>query len=65
MKKCNFCDHCGCTEKNEKVCKKHLVYVGDDVVFPCGSFTIKIEAKYAALVLGICIAALTLIFAFS
>ena len=63
MKKCEFCDHCGCTIKDEKVCKKHLVYVGDDVYFPCNSFTIKLEAKHATVMLGICIVVLSLIFA--
>ena len=31
MKKCKFCEHHACNKRDEEVCVKHLVYVGDDV----------------------------------
>lgn len=42
MKKCKFCEHHACNERDEEVCVKHLVYVGDDVEAgaSCNDFTV-------------------------
>lgn len=62
MKRCDFCDHCSRTEKDEQVCTKHLMYVGDlEHDYPCGDFSVRIDLKETLIILGICMAALTLL----
>ena len=54
MKRCDFCAHCGRTEKDEQVCTKRLLYVGDlEGDFLCEDFTILLDLKAALIILGI------------
>ena len=62
MKKCNFCDFCGRTERDEQVCTKRLIYVGDLKDYPCSDFSIKLRTTFPLVVLGLSIAALFILF---
>lgn len=63
MKKCNFCDYLGHTEKGEKICTKHLIYVGDDQeYFPCEGFTFRVDVKLMIIAIVISTLVLSLIF---
>lgn len=61
MKKCNFCDYCSRTDRDEQVCTKRLLYVEDLEEYPCSDFTIKFSIKEPLMVLGVCIAVLTIL----
>lgn len=63
MKRCDFCDHCGRTDKNEEVCTKRLIYVGDlEHYYPCDDFEISVDAKHLGLVLLVLISSLITLF---
>ena len=61
MKKCIFCDHSCRTERGELVCAKRLLYVEDLEEYPCSDFTIKFSVKEPLMVLGVCVAVLTIL----
>lgn len=46
MNKCKFCDHYGCSERKEGVCKKYLFWI-DEELPSCEGFSVKICTKYA------------------
>lgn len=45
MNKCKFCNHSTLTENNERVCTKHLLYVGDDVDIKCDDFEVYVKTE--------------------
>lgn len=50
MRKCKYCNHFGLTETGEKVCYKHLIYLGDnndDV--PCDGVEMSIDVRLLAI----------------
>ena len=64
MKKCDFCIHCGCTDKNELVCSKRLLYVEEvDKNYPCSDFAINFPGtlRVALVGLAICLAVIILL----
>ena len=45
MKRCEFCEHQGFTEKAEEACTKHLMYLGDiEQDFVCKEFSTDLKA---------------------
>lgn len=62
MKRCDFCGFCGRTEKDEQVCTKRLLYVGDlEKDYPCSDFSVRIDSKAILVALIAGIAALTIL----
>lgn len=54
MKLCDFCDHCGRTEKGEQVCTKRLIYVGDlESYYPCTDFATSVERWIRVALMGL------------
>lgn len=50
MKRCEFCEHKGFTEKAEEVCTKHLMYLGDiEHDFVCKEFSSDLKFSNVAL----------------
>lgn len=62
MKKCRMCDHCGYTNKGEKVCTKRLIYIEDiQGDFQCGDFLVGVQMSFALGVLTLSIVLLLLL----
>lgn len=63
MKRCKFCEHRACNDRNEEVCKKHLIYVGDNVEsdISCNDFTVDANIRPRIIVLLVSIVLLFLL----
>jgi hypothetical protein len=62
MKTCKFCDHFSRTERDEEVCTKFLLYVGEDKIeSPCKGFEMTMSPKKAVIVFALVIVFLFLI----
>lgn len=62
MKKCNFCNHSGFTEKGEQVCTKYLLYVGEDKFEePCSGFEFNLNIKRIVIAVAIMLLMITLL----
>lgn len=59
MKRCDFCGYCSHTERDEQVCIKRLLYVGNlDKDYPCSDFSVRFDIKESIVVFGVCVLAL-------
>ena len=63
MNKCKFCDHYGCNDLKEGVCKKYLFWLGEKDMPECEGFSIKICTKYAVMALCLTMVLIGLIIA--
>ena len=62
MKRCDICGYCSRTERDEQVCTKRLLYVGDlEKDYPCSDFSVRFDVKETVIVLGVCILALIIL----
>lgn len=62
MKKCDFCIYSGCTDRNEQVCTKRLLYVEElEKEYPCSYFTINVSRTQKVVFIGLAIAWVALV----